>query len=106
VDSIGQAELLAGCDIVVFDAALPGPAEGLYEVADLVGCVVEPRQGPPWGVVKDVWESGGAAVLVVARPDGGEVLIPLGAAVCPEIDVAAKRIVIDPPDGLWDLNEI
>lgn len=57
-------------------------------------------------MVRDVLESGGAAVLVVARPDGREALVPLGAPICRQIDTAGKRILIDPPDGLWDLNEI
>jgi ribosomal 30S subunit maturation factor RimM len=35
---------------------------------------------------------------------GGEILIPLAAEICREIDPAAKRIVIDPPAGLIDLN--
>jgi len=34
----------------------------------------------------------------------GEVLIPLVAEICVEIDVRSKRIRIDPPDGLLDLN--
>jgi ribosomal 30S subunit maturation factor RimM len=42
--------------------------------------------------------------LVVDR-DGGEVLIPLVAAICTEVDPAAKRIVIDPPAGLIEVNE-
>ncbi|MDD8025534.1 MAG: ribosome maturation factor RimM [Acidobacteriota bacterium] len=106
VDTIGEAEALAGCEIVVPAAGLPGPAEGRYEVADLVGCSVTPAQGASWGIVKDVLEAGGAAVLVVGRTDGREVLVPLNVAVCPVIDIAGKRIEIDPPDGLWDLNEI
>lgn len=106
MDTIGEAEALAGCEIVVPAAGLPGPAEGRYEVADLVGCSVTPAQGASWGIVKDVLEAGGAAVLVVGRTDGREVLVPLNVAVCPVIDIAGKRIEIDPPDGLWDLNEI
>jgi ribosomal 30S subunit maturation factor RimM len=35
----------------------------------------------------------------------GEVLIPLVAAICTEIDVARRRIVANPPEGLLDLNE-
>jgi ribosomal 30S subunit maturation factor RimM len=32
------------------------------------------------------------------------VLVPLAEAICPVIDPAARRIVIDPPEGLLDLN--
>jgi ribosomal 30S subunit maturation factor RimM len=40
---------------------------------------------------------------VVAGP-GGDVLIPLARAICVEIDIAARRIVVDPPEGLLELN--
>ena len=35
----------------------------------------------------------------------GEILIPLAVDICVEINVDAKRIRIDPPDGLLALNE-
>jgi ribosomal 30S subunit maturation factor RimM len=34
----------------------------------------------------------------------GEVLIPLVAPICTDVDPAARRIVIDPPDGLIEAN--
>jgi ribosomal 30S subunit maturation factor RimM len=34
----------------------------------------------------------------------GEVLVPLVTSICVSIDVAARRIVIDPPAGLLDVN--
>jgi 16S rRNA processing protein RimM len=106
VESIGQAEVLAGSEIVVPEDALPEPSGDRYAVADLVGCNVTGPGGRVWGVVTDVMESGGAAVLVIDRPGGRETLVPFSAALCPVIDTAGKRITIDPPDGLWDLNEI
>jgi 16S rRNA processing protein RimM len=39
----------------------------------------------------------------VNGPDG-EVLIPLVEGICVSIDIAAGRIVIDPPEGLLDAN--
>jgi 16S rRNA processing protein RimM len=55
------------------------------------------------GVVADVEGSMTGSRLVV---DGtaGEVLIPLVAAICTVVDPAAKRILIDPPDGLIEAN--
>ena len=46
----------------------------------------------------------GASVLVIEAPDGGEVLVPLAEEICRVIDPAARRIVIDPPAGLLELN--
>jgi len=63
--------------------------------------------GGPVGAVADVAAIGESTLLVVDRPSGGEeLLIPLSRAICVEIDLAGKRIVVDPPDGLFDLNEI
>ena len=45
----------------------------------------------------------GGSRLVVETPKG-EVLVPLAVEICPTIDTAGKRIVIDPLDGLLDLN--
>jgi ribosomal 30S subunit maturation factor RimM len=45
----------------------------------------------------------GRSRLVVGGANG-EILIPLASEICRTIDAAAKRIVIDPPEGLLDLN--
>jgi 16S rRNA processing protein RimM len=58
------------------------------------------------GLVTGIEETGGPVLLVIAGPGGAEVLVPLHASICPVVDPAAKRIVIEPPDGLLDLNAI
>jgi 16S rRNA processing protein RimM len=45
----------------------------------------------------------GADMLIVARPDGRQTLVPFVTAIVPTVDVAAGRVVITPPDGLLDL---
>ena len=56
-------------------------------------------------------ELGAGAVLpleslsvLVVDTERGAVLVPFVAQICPEIDVQHRRIVIDPPEGLLDLN--
>jgi ribosomal 30S subunit maturation factor RimM len=44
--------------------------------------------------------------VVEGPPGPREVLIPLSREICVEIDLMGRRIVVDPPDGLFDLNEI
>ena len=44
--------------------------------------------------------TGGTEILVI---DGEkEVLVPFAEAICVEVDLAAKLITIDPPDGLLE----
>ena len=74
-----------------------------HYVHDLVGCQVETDAGRMVGPVIDVRLDAGIPLLVV-EGQAGEVLIPFTAAFCRTVDVAGKRIVIAPPDGLLELN--
>ena len=104
VETMNDAASLAGRELRVPVERLAAlPAETFYR-HDLIGCRVETRDGTAIGVVRDVEGTLTGSRLVV---DGerGEVLIPLVAPICTEVDPAAKRIVIDPPAGLIEVNE-
>ena len=81
-------------------AALP---PGTFYRHDLIGCRVETTRGEVVGVVTDV-EGTMAGSRLVIDSASGEVLVPLATEICPEIDTAGKRIVINPPAGLMDVN--
>jgi 16S rRNA processing protein RimM len=68
----------------------PDPA-GRDPVGERIGEIVRVDHGP------------GADMLIVARPDGRQTLVPFVTAIVPTVDVAAGRVVITPPDGLLDL---
>ncbi len=101
--SIEAVEPLAGASLWVrADSRSPLPAGQYYHDA-LIGCVVETVAGEAVGQVTRIDAFGSAPLLVVT--DGRhDVLIPLAEAICVRIDPAARRIVIDPPDGLLDVN--
>ena len=102
VETMNDAEALAGAELkmpVGELAPLPG---GTYYRHDLVGCEVRTKDGQVVGTVTDVEGSLERSRLVVARK-GGELLVPMVETICVEVDPAAKRIVIDPPEGLLDL---
>jgi 16S rRNA processing protein RimM len=103
VETMNDAEALAGLELrVPADWLAPLP-DGTYYRHDLIGCRVETRAGEPVGIVQDVEGTAHGSRLVVA--DGrGDVLIPLASEICVAIDLAARRIVVDPPEGLLDLN--
>jgi len=104
VDTIDAAAPLAGLELrVPADRLAPLPAGTFYR-HDLVGCRVETRGGAPVGIVREVEGTLAGSRLVVTASDG-DVLIPLASEICTTIDVAGKRIVIEPLDGLLDLNK-
>jgi 16S rRNA processing protein RimM len=103
VDSISDAEVWEGADILVPEAERAKPEEGEFSHADLIGCALwEDGQDHPLGVVTDVLEYGGAPLLQIDA-GGREVLVPLVRSICREIDVAGKVIRAKLPDGLTDL---
>ena len=105
VSSIDQAEGLVGLELRVPEDALQPLDEGTYYLHQLEGCQVVNRSGGNVGAVAKV-EGGAGSSRLVIESARGEVLIPLAADICVEIDVAAKRITIDPPEGLLELNEV
>ena len=103
VGTMNAAEALAGMELrVSVDALQPLPA-GSYYHHDLIGCLVETPHGEPIGRVKSVEGDGAGSRLVVERADG-DVLIPMVEGICAAVDIAARRIVVAPPEGLLDVN--
>ncbi len=103
VDTMNDAEALAGLELrVPVDRLMPLP-EGAFYHHDLIGCAVETRGGRRVGVVKAVEGDAGSSRLVV-EGQAGEILIPMAAEICVAVDIGSKRIVVDAPDGLLDLN--
>lgn len=102
---IEDVERLAGQELRIPESALAPLEPGRFYHHQLVGCAVETVEGETVGDVERVEGGAGGSRLVVAGPRG-EILVPLAAEICVDIDVEAKRIRINPPDGLLDLNEI
>ena len=102
IGSIGEAELLAGAAVKIPpDEQEPLP-QGTYYHHQLIGCDVETTAGERVGRVTEV-QGGGAATRLVVRGPRAEVLIPFAQEIC-RIDLAAGKIVIDPPEGLLEVN--
>ena len=104
VDSITAAEELVGTwvEIEAGDAVIL-PA-GTYYDHDLVGCNVIDQSGRRLGTVKEVWRIPGNNQLVV-ESDRGEFLIPAKGGICKEVSIPDRRIMVELPEGLMDLNQ-
>jgi 16S rRNA processing protein RimM len=101
--SIEDVERLAGLDLRVPEEDLQPLAAGTYYHHQLIGCAVETVSGERVGDVVRV-DGGAAGSLLVVDGSRGEILIPLATAVCVDVDVEGRRIRIDPPEGLLELN--
>jgi len=93
------AERLTNTKLYVPRERLPEPSEpDEFYHADLIGLAVVDRAGRQRGTVIAV-HNFGAGDLIEVRPDGGgkTELVPFDAATVPTVDVAAGKIVVDPP---------
>ena len=101
VNRISDAERLRGAEVRVPMAERVAAGPGEYFFSDLVGCeVVDAKTGEPLGCVTGWDEPGGAGLLEV----GEDLLVPLAKEICVSIDLARRRIEVDPPEGLIGLN--
>ncbi|HVR46419.1 MAG TPA: ribosome maturation factor RimM [Candidatus Binatia bacterium] len=72
-------------------------SEGEYLDDDLVGCSVLGKDGTAYGTVQRVEHYPSSDMLIV---DG--TMVPMVRSIVSEIEVAKRRIVIDPPLGLFE----
>jgi 16S rRNA processing protein RimM len=113
-DGVGDrtaAEGLRGVFLTI-DASELGPVtaddddnpDDLWWDRDLIGLSAFTRDGTLLGTVADVVHAPGGDLLVVARPEEGEHLVPFVRQIVPVVEPANGRLVVDPPPGLLDLE--
>jgi len=123
IDSINEAEKLRGLQVQIpFSQRVVLPA-GRFFVSDLIGCSVFeipaaapalasspcalPEAPAMLGKVGDVYfpgEGQPGTPLLALDTAKGELLVPLAEDICKRIDIAARRIEVQLPDGLRDLD--
>lgn len=102
VDTMSDAELLAGYEVRVPRGERTRLDPGEYFESDLIGCeVVEQDGGASLGQVAALRDGGTSGILEL---ESG-LLIPFVRAICVAILPEARRIVVDLPAGLKELNQ-
>ena len=99
IETRQQAEALRGLLLEVPEDELAALAEDQYFSFQILGMAVVDRDGQSLGRIEEVLETGANDVYVV-RSAEGELLIPAIDSVVKEVDVAARRMVVDVPEGL------
>lgn len=97
------AEALANTKLYVARNRLPERDEEEWYHADLIGLTVVNAGGAPIGTVIAV-QNFGAGDLIEIKPSAGgpTVLVPFTRDAVPEVDVEGGRLVLVPPQGLFD----
>ncbi|MBE1237001.1 ribosome maturation factor RimM [Phaeovibrio sulfidiphilus] len=96
---------LKGTRLCIERDRLPDDAldEDEYYHADLIGLPVELADGTPLGSIRAVEDYGAGDLLDIVRPQGqAPVMVPFTRACVPVVDLANRRVVVDPPAGLLD----
>lgn len=97
------AAALRGTLLVADSGTSPPTGDDEWWDHELAGLEVVTVAGVTVGRVEGVAHTPGADLLVVRGSDGEEALVPFVKAIVPTVDLAAGRIVVDPPEGLFDL---
>ena len=102
VEDRDQAEALRGVRLHLPRSALPQTETEEYYHADLIGLEVVLGDGTPVGRVRAIHDFGAGDTLELVRPDGPPIVIPFTRAIVPIVEIAAGRLVLDPPPGLLE----
>ena len=105
-----QAAALKGMRLYVEREKLPEADEEEFYHADLIGLAAELADGSVFGKIVAVWDFGGGDSIEIERASsggvpGGNVMVPFTRAAVPVVDLAASRVVVEPPEGLLDKVE-
>ena len=96
-----DADALKGTQLFADRDQLPGLPDDEYYHTDLIGLAVVDTGGTALGTVKSVLNHGATDLLEVQQPGGSAtILLPFTRAIIPTVDLATRRIVADPPEGL------
>ncbi len=103
ITSKEAADALRGQRLFAPRAALPGLGDDEFYHADLIGLEARDTGGALLGRIAAVLNHG-AGDLLELRGGGltSPQLVPFTRAIVPNVDLAAGRVIIDAPDGLFD----
>lgn len=103
IETRTEAETLRGFSVCIPLEERPPAPPGEFYLSDLVGCRVETPDGRDLGEVRS-WHEYGAAPLLEVWNGSRELLLPFTDVFYRKIDVSARKIVVELPEGLEDLN--
>ena len=101
IDSVEAADLLRDAELCVGEDELVELATDEYFDWQLEGCEVRTAEGQLIGAVDGIMRTGGVPNLMVSG-SGKELLIPFATTICIAVDITARKITVDVPEGLLE----
>jgi 16S rRNA processing protein RimM len=105
IDSIvtkEDADALRNVNLYAPRDVMPSLPDNEYYYTDLIGLTVLDTGGATLGTVKNVMDHGAGDLLEITVPGASDtVLLPFTQAAVPTVDLASRRIIADPPEGLF-----
>jgi 16S rRNA processing protein RimM len=105
VSSREAAERLTKRKLYIPRARLPKTDKDEFYHADLIGLAVIGTAGEKLGTLVAVHNFGAGDVIEVKPRTGPTVMLPFTQAVVPQVDIGGGRIVVDPPQGTFDMRD-
>lgn len=106
VDDRNAADALKNVRLYIERSRLPATEDGdTFYHADLIGLAAFDPDGSKIGEVVAVHNFGAGDIIEVRRSDNATALYPFNDAVVPQIDIAAGRMVILPPEETGSEHE-
>ncbi|MCE8417843.1 ribosome maturation factor RimM [Rhodovulum sulfidophilum] len=102
IDSKEEADALKGIRLYADRDRLPSLPDDEFYHADLIGLTVVDPGGKVLGTVRAVHDHGAGDLLEIHGPGlTSTVLLPFTDACVPTVDLAAGRLIADPPEGVF-----
>ncbi len=96
-----QADALKGTSLYADREKLPPAGDDEFYHADLIGLDAFDTGGAPVGQVRAIHNHGAGDLLEILGPGmKSALLLPFTVAAVPTVDIAARRIIVDLPEGL------
>ena len=105
VDSISEAEALIGQEVRIPEAERAQLESGAYYISDLAGCTLFDKNSAVGEILDVNTASGGVPLLIVKGHKQDEKLeVPFAESYLESVDLAAKQVRMNLPEGLLDIN--
>lgn len=103
INSIDEAQNFKNAVLTTDREQLGELPDGVYYIADLIGCEVFEENGNFLGKISDVFNTGASDIYAVSAPEKKDLLIPVTQDTVISVDITSKKVIVNLIEGLDEL---